>query len=88
MRLDQVMAMEGTENFYIWWYGADYPASNFNENGYLQEFVHVPKGVEIENRIYLVLHGIDAYRSRYKFAIKLTRHEKDNNYSWEKVLLS
>ena len=45
MTLEQLMKLEGIEDYYIWWYGADYPAENFDENGYSnRERVHVTRG--------------------------------------------
>ncbi len=89
MTLEQLMKLEGIEDYYIWWYGADYPAENFDENGYSnRERVHVTRGAGKESRIYIVLYGLDAFRARYKFAVKISNPDDENMYQWEKVPLS
>ncbi|WP_049945635.1 GIY-YIG nuclease family protein [Butyrivibrio sp. LC3010] len=49
--------------------------------------MHVTRGAEV-NRIYIIIHGIDAYRSRYKFAVRLTEKVDADYYRWEKVSLN
>ncbi len=89
MTLEQLMKLENINNYYIWWYGADYPAENFNENGLVDEIVHVPKGADIDNgTIYIVIHGISVNKARYKFALKLVKKYDEKRYSWEKVPIS
>ena len=89
MTLDQLMKLEGIEDYYIWWYGADYPAENFDENGYSNsKTLDVARGAGSEDRVYLVIHGLDAFRARYKFAVKICDPEDGNKYHWKKIPLS
>ena len=89
MTLDQLMILENIDNFNIWWYGADFPEENFTENGLVYDSEMIYRGADMENgRIYIVVHGIDAYRSRYKFALKLVEHIEGNKYRSERFPIS
>ena len=89
MTLRQLMELENIQNYYIWWYGADYSAENFDKNGYVaRDLLHVIRGAETGDRVYIILHGIDAFRSRYKFAVRLTEKVDKDHYHWERVPLT
>ena len=86
MTLDQLMILEGIDNYYIWWYGAG--IDDLNKDGLAKETVEVRKGAELRNRLYIILSGIDGHRAKYMFAIRLTEKIERNIYKWERVKLS
>lgn len=89
MTLEQLMILENIDNYNIWWYGANFPEEYFTEDGLVYDSESVYRGADLENgRIYIVVHGIDAYKSRYKFALKLVEHLEENKYRWEKYPIS
>ena len=89
MTLADLMKIENIDDYYIWWYGASMPADYFCESGFCKEWLTVYKGVDTEyRRIFIALHGISAFRSKYLFAIRLTGKNEEGLYSWEKVPLS
>ena len=88
MYLDDLMRIEGIDDYYVWWYGVGIDADYINENGFKKEWLSVPKGADIENgRIYIILVGLNGRKAKYKHAIRLTGKKDKNLYSWEKVAI-
>lgn len=87
MNLEQIMKLDGIDDYYIWWYGIDVNANGkyFDEKGFVNKTLRVDKGARINDRIYLILSGIDGKRSKYMFAIKLSKDVGNKRYQWEKV---
>ena len=86
MNLEQIMATYGIVDYYIWWYGADISDDYLNDEGLLHETIDIRAGKpKDENRVYLVMSGIDGKTCRYRFAIKLTDSGDGRNYYWKRV---
>ena len=86
MNLDDLMRLEGIEDYNIWWYGVGIDADYINDKGFKKEWLDVRKGADTEKgRIYIILVGLNGYKTKYMHAIRLTAKKDETLYSWEKV---
>lgn len=88
MTLDQLMDLEGISDYNVWWYGITIGEHYFDESGFSHPTITVHRGADLDDRVYVVLAGIDGKRARYKFAIRLKEDLGEKVYSWERVPLS
>ncbi len=87
MTLDDLMQLEDSKDYTIWWYGKDIYQDYITDDGLIRETVELKKGANTEGRVYLVLSGMTGTKSRYRFAVRLVEKVGEDLYTWERVPL-
>lgn len=79
MNLDQWLKMDNISEYYILWYGADIADDYMDDSGLLKETIEMNKRKPTDNeRVYIVLSGIDGKKCRYRHAVKLIKTDDDS----------
>lgn len=86
MNLDQLLKLEGIDDYYIFWYGSEVALDYMDCNGLFKGRIEINKGKpKNDNTIYIFLAGINKYNSRYMFAAKLYPTESPDIFEVKKV---
>lgn len=93
MNLAQLLKLENVTNYQLLWYGKDIAKYYLGDNGYLKPYLSFKGKKPDFNRIYISLFGLDGYRSRYMYAIRVTEKIEEEivpgevSYKFERVYL-
>ena len=88
MNLNQLLSLEGVEDYYVFWYGAEIADRYMNDNGLLADTVELLRmKPSSENTVVLIMSGINKNKCIYRFAVNLIKTEEQNIYTWKRVPL-
>ncbi len=89
MNLDQLLKLDGINDYYILWYGAEIADQYMNDDGLLKNTVELLKGKpKNPEQIYIFLSGINKKTCKYRFAGKLRPTGTDSLYSFQRISIA